>query len=69
MMANNIKIKNNNNGLSYLNRDFINEDYKYNNNNNTNNKGMNFNCSITQSQQEFINAVNDLHNTIDKLNI
>ena len=68
MMANNIKIKNNNNGLSYLNRDFINEDYKYNNNN-TNNKGMNFNCSITQSQQEFINAVNDLHNTIDKLNI
>ena len=68
MMANNIKIKNNNNGLSYLNRDFINEDCKYNNNN-TNNKGMNFNCSITQSQQEFINAVNDLHNTIDKLNI
>ena len=68
MMAYNIKIKNNNNGLSYLGRDFINEDCKYNNNN-TNNKGMNFNCSITQSQQEFINAVNDLHNTIDKLNI
>ena len=67
LMANHININNNNNykGLSYLNRDFLNEDCK----NNYNNKGMNFNCSITQSQQEFINAVNDLHNTIDKLNI
>jgi hypothetical protein len=65
MMANNIKVKNNNKGLSYLNRDILNEDCKEN----FFNKGTNFNCSITQSQQEFINAVNDLHNTIDKLNI
>ena len=65
IMANNIKVKNNNKGLSYLNRDILNEDCKEN----IFNKGANFNCSITQSQQEFINAVNDLHNTIDKLNI
>ena len=65
IMANNITIKNNNNGLSYLNRDLLNEDCK----NNFNNKITNFNCSITQSQQDFINAVNDLHYTIDKLNI
>ena len=65
IMANNITIKNNNNGLSYLNRDILNEDCK----NNFNNKITNFNCSITQSQQDFINAVNDLHYTIDKLNI
>ena len=65
MMANNVKVKNNNKGLSYLNRDILNEDCKEN----IFNKGANFNCSITQSQQEFINAVNDLHNTIDKLNI
>ena len=65
IMANNIKVKNNNKGLSYLNRDILNEDCKEN----FFNKGTNFNCSITQSQQEFINAVNDLHNTIDKLNI
>ena len=65
IMANNITIKNNNKGLSYLKRDFFNEDCK----NNFNNKGMKNNCSITQSQQDFINAVNDLHNTIDKLNI
>ena len=64
-MANNITIKNNNKGLSYLKRDFFNEDCK----NNFNNKGMKNNFTITQSQQEFINAVNDLHNTIDKLNI
>ena len=30
---------------------------------------MKFNCSITQSQQDYIKAMNDLHNTIDKLNI
>ena len=65
IMANNTNINNNYKGLSYLNRNILNEDCK----NNYNNKGMNFNCSITQSQQEFINAVNDLHNTIDKLNI
>ncbi len=65
IMANNIKIKNNNKGFSYINRDIKNEDCK----NNFNNKGMKFNCSITQSQQDFIKAVNDLHNTIDKLNI
>ena len=65
IMANNIAIKSNNKGLSYFNKDLINEDFK----NNFDNKGMKFNCSITQSQQEFINAVNDLHNTIDKLNI
>ena len=61
IMANNIAIKSNNKGLSYFNKDLINEDFK----NNFDNKGMKFNCSITQSQQEFINAVNDLHNTID----
>ena len=39
------------------------------NNNNYNNIGdKNYN-SITQSQQEFINAVNDLHSKIDNLNI
>ena len=65
IMANNITVKNNNKGLSYLNRDILSEDCK----NNFNNKITNFNCSITQSQQDFINAVNDLHYTIDKLNI
>ena len=65
IMANNVNIKNNNKRISYFNKDLINEDFK----NNFNNKGMKFNFSITQSQQEFINAVNDLHNTIDKLNI
>ena len=64
MFANSKKI-NNNIGLPYFNRELLNEDCK----NNYNNKGMNFNFSITQSQQDFINAVNDLHNTIDKLNI
>ena len=32
-------------------------------------KAMKQNSNITQSQQEFINAVNELHNTMDKLNI
>ena len=67
IMANNITVKNNNKGLSYLNRDILNEDCK--NNYNNNNQETNFNCNITQSQQEFINAVNDLHYTINKLNI
>ena len=31
--------------------------------------GMKIGCSMTQSQQDFLNAVNDLHITIDKLNI
>ena len=39
------------------------------NNYNFCNKGMKFGCSMTQSQQDFLNAVNDLHITIDKLNI
>ena len=63
IMANNINIKNNR-AFSYINGDILEEDCK-----NNYNKGMKFNSSMTQSQQEFINAVNDLHNTIDKLNI
>ena len=39
------------------------------NNNNFKNKGMKIGASMTQSQQDFLNAVNDLHITIDKLNI
>ena len=55
IMANNINIKQN-----------LNEEYK----NNFINKGMKLiNKSITQSQQEFINAVNVLHNNINGLNI
>ena len=65
ILANNIQFKNIN-GFSYINRGVMDEDCK---NNLTNNKQMKFNCSITQSQQEFINAVNELHYTIDKLNI
>jgi len=34
-----------------------------------NNKGMKIGCSMTQSQKDFLNAVNDLHVTIGKLNI
>ena len=71
ILANNIKLKNNK-GFSYINRGAMDEDCKNNLNNLnnlTNNKQMKFNCSITQSQQEFINAVNELHYTIDKLNI
>ena len=74
ILANNIKFKNNKR-FSYINRVDMDEDCKNNLNNCnnlnnlTNNKQMKFNCSITQSQQEFINAVNELHNTIDKLNI
>ena len=71
ILTNNIQFKNNN-GFSYINRGVMDEDCKnnLNNFNNLNNsKQIKFNSSITQSQQEFINAVNDLHNTIDKLNI
>ena len=65
--ANNINITNHNKRFSYISRgrDIINEDCK----SNYNTQGNKFNFNITQSQQDFINAVNDLHNTIDKLNI
>ena len=71
ILTNNIQFKNIN-GFSYINRGVLDEDCKnnLNNFNNLNNsKQMKFNSSITQSQQEFINAVNELHYTIDKLNI
>ena len=45
---------------------FMNEDNKINF---CYNKGNKINYNLTQSQQDFINAVNDLHYTIDKLNI
>ena len=48
------------------NKGFMNEDNKINF---CCNKGNKNNCNLTQSQQDFINAVNDLHYTIDKLNI
>ena len=68
IMANNINIKHNTKGFSYVNSDALNEDCK--NNSNSNTMGMmKPNATITQSQQDFINAVNYLHNTIDKLNI
>ena len=47
------------------NKGFMNEDCKIN----FCNKGNKMACNLTQSQQDFINAVNDLHYTIDKLNI
>ena len=61
----NTKIKHD--GLSGLNLDGMEE--SKNNNNNFYNKGMKIGASMTQSQQDFLNAVNDLHITIDKLNI
>ena len=64
IMANKIKSKNNK-FFSYINRDSMDEDC----NNNLSHKAMKQNSNITQSQQEFINAVNELHNTMDKLNI
>ena len=63
-MANKIKSKNNK-FFSYINRDSMDEDC----NNNLSHKAMKQNSNITQSQQEFINAVNELNNTIDILNI
>ena len=66
----NNKIKNE--GFSGLNLDGMEEcknNFWNDNNNNFYNKGMKFGCSMTQSQQDFLNAVNDLHITIDKLNI
>ena len=71
ILANNIQI-NKNERISGLNMDMM-EECKNNfwneNKYNYNNKGMKIGCSMTQSQQDFLNAVNDLHITIDKLNI
>ena len=64
IMANKIKSKNNK-FFSYINRDSMDEDC----NNNLSHKAMKQNSNIIQSQQEFINAVNELNNTIDILNI
>jgi len=66
IMANNLKSKNNKE-FPYMNRCTMDEDCK--NNLSHNSKKFNSNSNITQSQQDFINAVNELHNTIDKLNI
>ena len=66
----NNKIKNE--GFSGLNLDGMEEcknNFLNDNNYNCYNKGVKFGCSMTQSQQDFLNAVNDLHITIDKLNI
>jgi len=66
----NTKIKHD--GLSGLNLDGMEEsknNFWNDNNNNFYNKGMKIGASMTQSQQDFLNAVNDLHITIDKLNI
>ena len=75
IMANkNIKIKNNK-GFSVLNMGDMEEcknNYWNDNNYNynySNNKGTKIGTSMTQSQQDFLNAVNDLHITIEKLNI
>ena len=69
---NNIKM-NKNEGLTMLNIDGTeeckNNNFWNENNSNYYNKGMKIGCSMTQSQQDFLNAVNDLHITIDKLNI
>ena len=64
IMANKIKIKNIK-GFSYINSGAMDEDCK----NNLSHKTMKLNSNIIQSQQEFINAINELHKTIDKLNI
>ena len=64
IIANKIKSKNNK-FFSYINRDSMDEDC----NNNLSHKAMKQNSNIIQSQQEFINAVNELNNTIDILNI
>ena len=71
ILANNIQI-NKNERVSGLNMDMMEEcknNYWNENKYNYNNKGMKIGCSMTQSQQDFLNAVNDLHITIDKLNI
>ena len=73
IMANkNVKIKSNK-GFSVLNMGDMEEcknNYCNDNNYNySNNKGTKIGTSMTQSQQDFLNAVNDLHITIEKLNI
>ena len=75
IMANkNVKIKSNK-GFSVLNMGDMEEcknNYWNDNNYNynySNNKGTKIGTSMTQSQQDFLNAVNDLHITIEKLNI
>ena len=74
MASKNVKIKNNK-GFSVLNMGDMEEcknNYWNDNNYNynySNNKGTKIGTSMTQSQQDFLNAVNDLHITIEKLNI
>ena len=66
----NAKIKNE--GFSGMNIVGIEEsknNFWNDNNYNYYNKGMKSGYSMTKSQQEFLNAVNDLHITIDKINI
>ena len=66
----NAKIKNE--GFSGMNMVGIEEsknNFWNDNNYNYYNKGMKSGYSMTKSQQEFLNAVNDLHITIDKINI
>ena len=66
----NAKIKNE--GFSGMNMVEIEEsknNFWNDNNYNYYNKGMKSGYSMTKSQQEFLNAVNDLHVTIDKINI
>ena len=66
----NAKIKNE--GFSGMNMVEIEEsknNFWNDNNYNYYNKGMKSGYSMTKSQQEFLNAVNDLHITIDKINI
>ena len=76
--SNNIRLlhyirMNKNEGLTMLNlvgtEEYKNNNFWNENNSNYYNKGMKIGCSMTQSQQDFLNAVNDLHITIDKLNI
>ena len=72
IMANNNNRIKNNKGFSGLNMNEMEEcknDIWNENNYNYNNKGMKMGCSMTQSQKDFLNAVNDLHVTIEKLNI
>ena len=72
IMANNNNRIKNNKGFSGLNMNEMEEcknDIWNEGNYNYNNKGMKMGCSMTQSQKDFLNAVNDLHVTIEKLNI
>ena len=72
ILANNNNRIKNNKGFSGLNMDDMEEcknDIWNDSNYIYNNKGMKMGCSMTQSQKDFLNAVNDLHVTIEKLNI